>query len=322
MEKGGKAQRRKPPPPPAAAKCLTSCLRRACDVRATKGRRQGRPPPPHTSAPPRVGDEGRGGRKAPPPPPEDKAAGWGGSGERVRDGPHDRARREHAPCKPQRGDHRGCERRVGRATTGATRQAPPPLQRDKCRASCLRRACDVLTPEDRQRGRPPHPTPFSPTHPGKGRGQRGDGEGTWGGGAGDRPKRRGERRAASGGDARQPEPPPPKKKASQRARAGTDSRDGRDTAGTRERGKERGKGGHPLGRKRGGRGPTPQRTGGGRGASGAPDVKWPQSRVVKNPCIWTRLAKYSVPMIQPNVADAAKLQTTNSRTREACTRIE
>ena len=25
-----------------------------------------------------------------------------------------------------------------------------PLQRDKCRASCLRRACDVLTPEEGQ----------------------------------------------------------------------------------------------------------------------------------------------------------------------------
>ena len=71
------------------------------------------------------------------------AARWGGSGERAQDGPHDRALREHAPCTPQRGDHRGCERRVGRATTGATRHAPPPLQRDGCRASCLRRACVV-----------------------------------------------------------------------------------------------------------------------------------------------------------------------------------
>ena len=63
------------------------------------------------------------------------------------------------------------------------------------------------------------------------------------------------------------------------------------------------------------------RVGGVGATSGAPNVKWPQSRVVKNPCIWTRLAKYRVPMIQPNVADAAKLQTTNSRTREACTNI-
>ena len=31
---------------------LASCLRRACDMRATKGRRQGCPPPPHTPPPP------------------------------------------------------------------------------------------------------------------------------------------------------------------------------------------------------------------------------------------------------------------------------
>ena len=75
----------------------------------------------------------------------------------MRDGPHDRARRKHAPCKPQRGGHRGCERRVGRATTGATRQAPPP-----CRGtSAAPRACAVLAGCLRKRtdseGAPPHP---------------------------------------------------------------------------------------------------------------------------------------------------------------------
>ena len=61
-------------PPPAEGQLPrlvpAPCLRRACDVRAAEGRRQGRPPPPppHTSAPPRVGDAGRGGRKAAPPP--------------------------------------------------------------------------------------------------------------------------------------------------------------------------------------------------------------------------------------------------------------
>ena len=99
--------RQAPPPPcrgtsaaPRACAMLASCLRRAC----YEGKTTWAPPPPpptHTPAPPRVGDAGRGGRKAAPP--EAKAAGWGGSGERVRDGPHDRARREHAPCKPQRG---------------------------------------------------------------------------------------------------------------------------------------------------------------------------------------------------------------------------
>ena len=136
-------------PPAAATPCacvvLASYLRHACykgkTTRATRGMT--------------VAESG--------PPPEDTAEGWGGSGKRVRDEPHDHAQREHTPCKPQRGDHRGCDRSKGRVTTGATRQAPPPLQRDKCRASCLRRACDVLTPEDGQRGRPPPPPPSPPT---------------------------------------------------------------------------------------------------------------------------------------------------------------
>ena len=59
-------------PPPRSSQVphpvLVSCLRRACDMRATKGRRHGRPPPPPTPAPPRAGDAGRGGEKRPPPP--------------------------------------------------------------------------------------------------------------------------------------------------------------------------------------------------------------------------------------------------------------
>ena len=154
------------PPPPAEGQVPrlvpAPCLRRACDVRATKERRQGPPPHTHTSAPPRVGDAGRGGAKSAPPPPEDKAAGWGGSGERVRDGPHDRARREHAPCKPQRGDHWGCEHRVGRATTGATRHAAPPAEGQVPRlvpAPCLRRACDMRATKGRRQAPPPHTPP-------------------------------------------------------------------------------------------------------------------------------------------------------------------
>ena len=226
---GREGPKEKPPPPRCSQVphlVLASCLRRACDMRATKGRQQGRPPPPpHTPPPPRgcerrVGgattgatrqapppplqrdkcrasclrlacvvpatcvlrtedDKGAhpphtppppqgwgmqvGGAESAPPPPEDKAAGWGGSGERVRDGPHDRARREHAPCKPQRGDHRGCARRVGRATTGATRQAPLPCRGTGAApracavlASCLRHACyeGKTTPPP-----PPHTPP-------------------------------------------------------------------------------------------------------------------------------------------------------------------
>ena len=177
------ATRHAPPPPctgtgaaPRACTVLASCLRHACK----EGKTTSPPPPTHTSAPPRVGDEGREGRTAPPPP-EDKAARWGGSGERVRDGPHDRARRKHAPCKPRRGGHRGCERRVGRATTGAKRHAPPPPAEGQVPrlvpVPCLRRAYA----KGRTARTPPPPTPFSPTHTGKGREQRGDGEGTWGG---------------------------------------------------------------------------------------------------------------------------------------------
>ena len=139
MEQGGKAQREPPPPrqPSASPRdCVvpTSCLRRACNGGETRRA----PLPPHPPPPPR----GRGmrvgrGRKAPPPP-EGDAAGWGGRGRRVRDEPHDRARRGRAPCKPRRGDHRGCERRVQGATKGAARHTPPPLQRDGSRASCLR----------------------------------------------------------------------------------------------------------------------------------------------------------------------------------------
>ena len=195
-----------PPPPcrgsgaaPRACAVLASCLQHACN----EGKTTRPPPSPHTSAPQRVQEDGRKGRTAPPPPPEDKAARWGGSGERVWDGPHDRARRKHAPCKPQRGGHRGCERRVGRATTGATRQAPPPAGGQVPRlvpVPCLRRAY--------ARGRtsraPPPPTPSPPPTQERG----GDSEEVRRGhlgGAEDRPTCQEERRAASGGDAKKKE---------------------------------------------------------------------------------------------------------------------
>ena len=61
---GREGPKENPPPPPLPHLVPASCLRRACDMRATKGRRQPPPPPhTHTSAPPRVGDEGRGGRR-------------------------------------------------------------------------------------------------------------------------------------------------------------------------------------------------------------------------------------------------------------------
>ena len=185
----------------------------------------------------------------------------------MRDGPHDRAQREHAPCKPQQGDHRGCDRRVGRATTGATRLAPPPhLQRDKCRASCLHRARDVLTPGDRQRGSPPpHPLLLHP--PTKGartaRRQRGD----MGGGG---------RRTYRNAGGRETCRAVKKKKTPMRQSRGRQQgqtghgRSHEARQGARERGT-------PLGKEAGRQGPTPQRTGGGRGG------KSPQKTLVRYP---------------------------------------
>ena len=145
----------------------------------------------------------------------------------------------------------------------------PPLQRDKCRASCLRRACDVLPPEDGQRGRPP-PHPLLPTHSGKGRGQRGDGKGTWGG-VEDRPKRRGERRAAGGGDAQQ------KKKNKEQSKP------------TRQ------------GKKARRQGTIPRRTGGGRGDMG------PQETLVRYPTSggWGPQREKTPPPLQPGASPCA-----------------
>ena len=67
----------------------------------------------------------------------------------------------HTPPPP-----RGCARKVGGATTGDTRQAPPPAEGQVPRlvpAPCLRRACDVRATKGRRQGRPPPPhTPPTP----------------------------------------------------------------------------------------------------------------------------------------------------------------
>ena len=59
------------PPPPRSSQVphpvLASCLRRACDMRATKGRQHGRPSPPHTPPPPQGWGMQVGGEKRPPP---------------------------------------------------------------------------------------------------------------------------------------------------------------------------------------------------------------------------------------------------------------
>ena len=134
----------------------TSCLRRACNGGETI--RAPLPPPP-TPAPRGQGMRVGGGAKSDTPP-EGNAAGWRGSGRRVQDETHDRARRGHTPCKPRRGDHRGSERRVERATTGAARHAPPPLQRDGCRALCLRQESN-----EGKNDKAPLPPPHTPPPP-------------------------------------------------------------------------------------------------------------------------------------------------------------
>ena len=61
------------PPPPRNSQVphpvTVSCLRLACDVRATEGRRKGRTSPPHPSPPPRGRGVRVGGRRQATPPP-------------------------------------------------------------------------------------------------------------------------------------------------------------------------------------------------------------------------------------------------------------
>ena len=97
----------------------------------------------------------------------------------MRDEPHDRARRGRAPCKPRRGDHRGCGRRIEGATEGAARLTPPPLQRDESHASCLR--CEG---NGRKTTSPPPPTSLRPPKGGGcGKGRAGSGPPSPAGGA-------------------------------------------------------------------------------------------------------------------------------------------
>ena len=250
------------PTPQQKDKCRATCQCRACEVLTPEGGQRGRPPPPPPPPYPqrkearatgrrRGGkrDDGSGRRT----PPEDTAAGWGGRGTRVRNDPHDRAQGEHAPCKPQRGGRRGCNRRKGRVTTRATRQPPPPSGG----TSAVPRACAVLPTCLRSRAdseNAPPPAPYSYAHPHKGRGRRGDSEGTWGG-AGEKKKHK------------------TNNKGHQHARAGADSKGRRDMAGARGHSKGRGTGGRPWGRRLGGR----DQRGGGRGD------KSPRTTLVRYP---------------------------------------
>ena len=71
----------------------------------------------------------------------------------------------------------------GKGDDGSRKACPTPQQRDKCRATCQRRACDVLTPEEGQRG-PPPPPPTLPTTKERGEDSEGVARGHGGGGRG------------------------------------------------------------------------------------------------------------------------------------------
>ena len=127
------------------------------------------PPPPYPH-PRGKGKKKVRGRKACPP--ADKAAEWGGSRQRAHNHkavPEGSSRR----ASPRWREHLGWVHRVQRATKGATGQTPP-AEGQMPRlvpASCSQRAY-----AGGQKIRAPRP--HASTHPGKGRGRRGDGKGT------------------------------------------------------------------------------------------------------------------------------------------------
>ena len=257
---GREGQKEETPPPHCSqvprfvlASCFASCLQHAC----YGGKTTRAPPPPHTPPPSRVREEGGRKRGAESVPPRTRRQG-GEAAERGCGTDHTTVPVGSSRCaRPQGGDHRGCEQRVGRATRGATRQTPPPPAEGQVPRACT--AAPQQKPEDRQQGRPLQPPLPHPPRTGArtARGQRGD----MGGGAQGGPQRPGGRRAASGGDARARKK---KGKAKQRTRVAKESRDGRAAAGARERGKERGKGGSP-GDKSGEAGTNTAANGGGPG---------------------------------------------------------
>ena len=137
------------------------------------------PPPPRATAPPKGEGCREGGADSGPPSGGQSGKKGGrrgeGAGRTTRPCP-----RETSAVQAPAGGAPGERTQSGKGEDGGHAACPTPQQKDKCPATCQCRACDVLTPEEGQRGRPPHPAPNSNTHQGKGRGQRGDVEGTWG----------------------------------------------------------------------------------------------------------------------------------------------
>ena len=153
--KGNPPPRRQPSASPRDCVVPTSFLRRACKEGETT---RAPLPPPTQPRPPEGGECGQGGSEKRPPPRGQRGRVGRQRYGTVRDEPHDRARGGHAPCKPRRGDHRGCERRVERATTGAARHAPTP-----CRGTdAAPRACGMRATKGKRQAPPPPHTPPPP----------------------------------------------------------------------------------------------------------------------------------------------------------------
>ena len=137
------------------------------------------PPPPTRLRPPKGEGCRKGGADSGPPSRGRSGKKGGrrgeGAGRTTRPCP-----RETSAVQAPAGGAPGEQTQSGKGEDGGHAACPTPQQKDKCRATCQCRACDVLTPEEGQRAPPPHPTPNSHTHQGKGRGQRGEVEGAWG----------------------------------------------------------------------------------------------------------------------------------------------
>ena len=221
-----------PPPPPAEGRgprlVPAPCLRRACDMRATKGRRQAPPPPPppaHLRPPEGWGmKEGRGGQRPPLPRTkrQDGEAAERGCGADHTTVPEGSTRRASPSGGGTGGANAGWEGRRreprGMPLSPAEGQVPRLVP-----APCLRRAYTG----GRTARAPPPPPPTPP--PTKERG--GDSEEVargHGGGTEDRPTCQGKRRAASGGEKKTTT-----NKAYQRAR-GRKREDGDQNRGERE----------------------------------------------------------------------------------------
>ena len=150
--RGDEGSREAYPPPPSRG---TDAAPRACDKRATKGKRQA-PPPPTCLRPPKGGGCRKGGADSGPPS-RGQSGKIGrqrgeGAGRTTRPRPRE-ASAEQAPA----GGAPGERTQSGKGDDGGHAACPTPQQKDKCRATCQCRACDVLTPEEGRRGRPPPP---------------------------------------------------------------------------------------------------------------------------------------------------------------------